>query len=247
MARHPVHEILEAASQLEDQDRFSERVLEILGSTVPSDTAVYACLGHQHALPATVKTDERHVQGYLAHQRRYLPGLMKGALAAARSGGAILDTAAYTSEERDRLPFFAEVIRPQAVTSQIMMSCLFRNRSVAAIHLCRTGRGTPFDEGDVSLLQGVVTAIGTAQAAFFAHAKLRAIDASSPPPTDALSPREREVAGLLRHGLTNREIADALRTSVFTVRNQVSSIFAKLGVAGRAELVSLLVRAQDLP
>jgi pimeloyl-ACP methyl ester carboxylesterase/DNA-binding CsgD family transcriptional regulator len=54
-----------------------------------------------------------------------------------------------------------------------------------------------------------------------------------------LTASEREVLGLLARGLDNGEIARALDKSEKTVRNQVSSIFSKLGTATRAQTVAL--------
>ncbi len=57
-----------------------------------------------------------------------------------------------------------------------------------------------------------------------------------------LTDREREVLGLLATGMTNPQIAGRLFLSDKTVRNVVSSVFAKLQVASRAEAVA---RARD--
>jgi DNA-binding NarL/FixJ family response regulator len=47
----------------------------------------------------------------------------------------------------------------------------------------------------------------------------------------------------LQLGYTNPEIARVLGTSPNTVRNQVSSLLAKVGATNRAELVGLTVRS----
>lgn len=57
-----------------------------------------------------------------------------------------------------------------------------------------------------------------------------------------LTAREREVLVLVAQGHSNQAIATQLFLSAKTVRNQVSSIFAKLGVTGRAEAI---VRARE--
>jgi pimeloyl-ACP methyl ester carboxylesterase/DNA-binding CsgD family transcriptional regulator len=53
----------------------------------------------------------------------------------------------------------------------------------------------------------------------------------------ALTPAEREVLHLVAQGLDNSAIARQLKKSEKTVRNQVSSIFDKLGVRTRAEAI----------
>jgi pimeloyl-ACP methyl ester carboxylesterase/DNA-binding CsgD family transcriptional regulator len=52
-----------------------------------------------------------------------------------------------------------------------------------------------------------------------------------------LSPREREVLGLITEGLANAEIAERLGLSEKTVRNHVSNLFDKLGVWTRAQAI----------
>jgi LuxR family maltose regulon positive regulatory protein len=52
---------------------------------------------------------------------------------------------------------------------------------------------------------------------------------------EPLTPREREVLGLLAAGLTNHEIADELFISPETVKKHIASIFGKLGAHHRAE------------
>lgn len=53
----------------------------------------------------------------------------------------------------------------------------------------------------------------------------------------ALSQRERVILGLLTEGLSNASIAERLALSEKTVRNQVSSVFDKLGVWSRAQAI----------
>lgn len=54
---------------------------------------------------------------------------------------------------------------------------------------------------------------------------------------DALTPREREVAGLAVEGLTAREIAERLFIGRRTVETYLATAYAKLGVGSRLELV----------
>ena len=52
-----------------------------------------------------------------------------------------------------------------------------------------------------------------------------------------LTERERQVISLIGEGLKNREIAERMFISEATVRHHLTSIFNKLGVADRLELV----------
>lgn len=55
-----------------------------------------------------------------------------------------------------------------------------------------------------------------------------------------LTRREHEVLGLLREGLTTREIAARLVVEPVTVRTHVAALLRKLGAASRAEALRLL-------
>ncbi|MDH6514838.1 two-component system response regulator DevR [Streptomyces sp. SAI-208] len=59
------------------------------------------------------------------------------------------------------------------------------------------------------------------------------------PEIAALSPREREILGLIGDGLTNREIGKRLYLSEKTVKNHISRLLAKLGVQRRVQAAVL--------
>jgi DNA-binding CsgD family transcriptional regulator len=62
-----------------------------------------------------------------------------------------------------------------------------------------------------------------------------------------LTARERDVLGEVARGLTNREVARALRMSDRTVAVHLTRIFAKLGAGTRGEAVHLARHAGELP
>jgi len=61
-------------------------------------------------------------------------------------------------------------------------------------------------------------------------------------PIDGLTAREKQILGLLMQGMSNKMISRCLGIGVPTAKNHVHSIFAKLGVHGRAEAISVLYR-----
>jgi TolB-like protein/DNA-binding CsgD family transcriptional regulator len=63
-----------------------------------------------------------------------------------------------------------------------------------------------------------------------------------PASLDALTEREREVLGLVAHGLSNGAIADRLTLSEHTVKRHVANILTKLDLPTRAAATALAVR-----
>lgn len=63
----------------------------------------------------------------------------------------------------------------------------------------------------------------------------------------SLTPREREVARLVSDGLSNGEVAQRLGLSVHTVKNYLFSVFDKIGVSSRAELILYLLSSTAPP
>ena len=57
---------------------------------------------------------------------------------------------------------------------------------------------------------------------------------------DALTPSERRVARMASEGLSNRQIAQALFVSTWTVASQLTSAYRKLGIEGRNQLANAL-------
>lgn len=62
------------------------------------------------------------------------------------------------------------------------------------------------------------------------------------PPTETLTPREREVLERMAEGLSNKEIAARLSISEHTAKFHIASIMSKLGAESRTEAVTLAIR-----
>ena len=75
---------------------------------------------------------------------------------------------------------------------------------------------------------------------FWWRSKSEASDTAPTPSTLELSAREMEIARLVTDGLTNVEIAEQLGISPHTVMTHLSNVFARGGLASRAELAGLV-------
>jgi DNA-binding NarL/FixJ family response regulator len=69
-----------------------------------------------------------------------------------------------------------------------------------------------------------------------------------PRPVDTLTPREKTIISCLTQGWRNRDIAEHLRITEQTVKNHLRSIYDKVGVSDRLELVLYAIhRRLELP
>ncbi len=97
--------------------------------------------------------------------------------------------------------------------------------------------------GDAAAARAVYAAIGAATEAPPAD-----LARAGPAPARGLSQRQREIAGLVARGSTNRAIGLRLHISEHTVEHHVSNIFERLGLRSRAELTAFVLTAQrDAP
>jgi len=88
----------------------------------------------------------------------------------------------------------------------------------------------------------VLNAIHLASRGMHVLPHARSASAGKPLLPDVLTPRETDVLEQLQLGHSNGEIALALSVSIETVRTHARSVFRKLGVKGRRELMTLSAR-----
>jgi len=157
--------------------------------------------------------------------------------AGSAGGGVVVDSQIFGERQRDRLRYFAEVVRPMSIRHMAWIALQRGGRQVGMVALTRNGSG--FRDRDVATLRSIRSVLALAEGCLAPPAP--ALAAATP--IVGLSPREREVVELCALGYTNAEIALGLGSSVNTVRNQLHAIFRKVGATTRAELVGIVSRA----
>lgn len=92
--------------------------------------------------------------------------------------------------------------------------------------------------GDDVLLSAIESAIGRSRAALSEEAELQSLRVCYL----SLTPREREVMGLVASGQLNKQIGDELGISVITVKAHRGSVMRKMTAGSLAELVTINAR-----
>jgi two-component system, NarL family, nitrate/nitrite response regulator NarL len=107
-------------------------------------------------------------------------------------------------------------------------------------------RGILFKDGAEDRLIECIEQVSAGQRYIDSELTERALSVSLEPARDSLNgltPRERELAGLIAKGLRNREIAERMAVTEGTVKVYLNTIYTKLGINNRTAL-ALLVTAQ---
>jgi DNA-binding NarL/FixJ family response regulator len=130
---------------------------------------------------------------------------------------------------------------------RVLVLTLFEDDDSVFLALRAGARGYVLKDADEDELTGAIRAVARGEAIFsraIAGRVLAFFAAPRPAPKafPELTDREREILALIAAGHPNPSIARQLFLSPKTVANYVSSIFAKLQVADRAEA---MVRARE--
>jgi DNA-binding NarL/FixJ family response regulator len=137
-----------------------------------------------------------------------------------------------------------------APTTGVLVLTMFEDDESVFAAMRAGARGYLVKGADSPDVVRAITAVANGEAIFGPSAAQRVLGYLTRPLTaqDAmvfpeLTAREREVLTLLAAGRSNGQIAHSLSLSAKTVRNNVSSIFAKLQVADRSEAIVRARRA----
>jgi DNA-binding CsgD family transcriptional regulator len=152
--------------------------------------------------------------------------------AAELSRWAVVDSECF-GRELERLVYYDTVMRPHHGRTTLMGFLRCHGRHTGIVVLGRSAGSSRFRARDLALLADALPVLSLAQKSYSPPAEPPHADAAS-----ALTAREREVWSYLRLGYTNQQIALALGSAPRTVRNQLSRVYEKLGVSGRAEAVA---------
>jgi DNA-binding CsgD family transcriptional regulator len=190
--------------------------------------------------PSVSGVNQRVVASCERHADRYWGDRLRLNAAAARAGGAVCDQEAFSATERDRMPFYHEVITQHGISAIGLSVLKLHGVTMGCAYFGRTARGARFGD-ELSRLKPALSVLALGKKLYELPLRVTGTQLFAPPLTE----REQDVLWHLTRGSTNAQIAARLGTSPSTVKNQVSSILAKAGVGNRTELVYLATRSTD--
>ncbi|HKY62393.1 MAG TPA: LuxR C-terminal-related transcriptional regulator [bacterium] len=195
-------------------------------------------VGFDHAAFASYTDDffsapPHYIKVYLSNPG-YRKELKRAFQVSRRQYGAYVDTEVFSFSERNRSPFFNEILRDNGIRGQVVAVIHFGGVVSGVIHLNR--EGGVFKPSDLDKLMPLFRVVGAAHAAIEPSVSSLGCGLGK----FSLTPREREIAGFIAQGKINLDIAAILGLSVHTVRRQVESVLAKCGVSSRAMVATLV-------
>lgn len=227
-------EIVEAASTCRGVEEFRQVTLSGVRRLVGYDTAIFLPVTPDESAVAVGRAPAM-VDLYRVNQAIYTRELER----VRRIGdveGAYIDTEVHSQAELAQLRFFNEIIRPQGIRARMVISLNFRQRRMATVQLCLHGAGARFPRRALETAQRLRPLFSLAYAAL-------GTNATPQPMSDALSrltPQQARIARYVADGYQNKEIAALMHLSPNTVRNQLATIFERLGVSSRVALATLI-------
>jgi DNA-binding CsgD family transcriptional regulator len=130
-----------------------------------------------------------------------------------------------------RSDFFLTLLKPENLQHVITLALADGDRLLGDFSLVREATCRDFDAPEIELAHALVPALSLAWSAAARRCRMKALTA-----------RERDIAGAVGAGLSNKLIAGKLGISPWTVKNHLKTVFEKTGAASRTELCALLNR-----
>lgn len=214
-------------------DDFGLHCLQAFSRVVPASCfAFYQVDPHLRARDfQLLRMDARTHRDYLNHYRDFDP-LQPALCRDERRAVVPLREAMARQADNSRRIYQGFLVR-HGIRDVVEVIAHVRQRPVAGVSLLRLGTQPPFDADELQRLNGLRGLLDLA---------VRQLP-DAPAENDgltALTPREQEIALLLREGLSNKDLARQLDMGLATVKTHLIHLFRKTGARSRTELVRKL-------
>ncbi len=234
-----VDELLELTTACRSRQEYEAARLRCLERAIGFDALYVGAAAPEEAPvePSFSGVSHRVVADCEAHAERYWDDRLRLNAAASEAGGAVCDQAAFSAQQRDRMPFYHEVVARHGIRVNALAVLKLHGAVSGCLYLGRTAPSAGFGD-ELELLKAALPVLALGKKLYELPLWGAGTELFAPPLTE----REQDVLWHLTRGSTNAQIARRLGTSPSTVKNQVSSILTKAGVENRTELVYLSTR-----
>jgi DNA-binding CsgD family transcriptional regulator len=230
-----LQELLDVATTSASLDGFRTAALALLRDALDADVGLFATIDRGVTARADAGLDAELTARLDARWDAYGREIRPVQLEALRVGAATDVRILGDALRRTRV--HRDVMAPAAGTESLFLVPALAGRHLGFVMLGRCG-GRRFSEAALAHARTMAPALALACAA------IPTVTRASAPRLPALSDTEADLLRYLELGYTSREIALARGTSPYTVRNQLSALYRKLGVTNRTEAVGLVHHAR---
>jgi DNA-binding CsgD family transcriptional regulator len=252
MKKLSVAEIADLAALAVSRRAFRDEVMRRLRQTVGYDGGWFHTLDPSLPLDTGCwdALDMTCVERGRAGWSGYVPRIGRLLQVMAASGGVAQDSDVFDVRQRERNPWFTEVVRPLGMRHMVWTGLRLAGQDLAVIGLARANESQRFTPGTQELLRQLVPPLALAELLLQQRSSAPAAatrEGALPAGADvepALTPKEREVLELFEHGASYQDVARILQISLNTVRDHVRNIYEKLHVTSKVEAVMKLSRSR---
>jgi DNA-binding CsgD family transcriptional regulator len=239
-----IAEVADLAGLAKSRRTFRDEVMRRLRQTVGYDGGWFHTLDPSLALDTGCwdDLDMTCIERARAGWSGYGPQLIRLRNAMSASRGVAQDSDVYSARQRERNPFFVDIVRPLAMKHMLWSQLRLGGQDLGVIGLARADAGRSFTPRSQESLRQLVPALALAESflqlrslapPIGALASSDSQNAGDPP----LTRKEREILELFEHGASYQDVARILQISINTVRDHVRNIYEKLHVTSKVEAV----------
>jgi two-component system, NarL family, response regulator len=133
-------------------------------------------------------------------------------------------------------------VKPLSAQTAVIIVTASERPDDALTALRAGARGVVFKRFAIETLMDAIHAVAAGEVWMPPTIQAQLTARLNQPPTDPLTPREREIVRLVALGLRNAEVAQRLSISEVTVKTHLNNVFQKLGLRDRVELALYAIR-----
>lgn len=233
--------LLKAAEALHDtegsQPALNEAVVDRLTTLFRADfvaTLLWDAQSGGYVEPCCFGRDASIIDSYTRHQ----PSDPFRDHMRARAGRATSLTRAIAPRDLQRSSYYTDHLRHYDLEDGVEIVLVDQRHVVGDFRIWRSRSTQPMGEREELLMELIAPSMMKSLQKFDA-----ARQAAAQPPASStggvhLSPRERQILELIRAGRTDKEIAQQLGVSFWTVRTHIGALLRKMDVRNRTEAVA---------